>query len=108
MKDGSVNYPFEKFPRMNLNFDVPRRRFLSAMLDEMQAHQKTDQGGEVHRLSQLGAWLDERLATVVPKVRSGTKITLQEGAVMGAPAGKSEKIQLFPMDSPALSVFNAF
>lgn len=108
MEKNSENYPFEKFPRASLALDVPRGRVLSAILEEMFAHRKSEEGGEVFKLSQLGIWTDKQLAPVVPKVKDGVKIVIKDGFVLASPAGKSEKIQLFSLGSPALAVFNRF
>lgn len=108
MSKNPEHYPFEKFPRRNLSFEIPRGRFLSAILEEVLAYQKSDDGEEVHKLTQLGTWSDDQLSYIIPVVRPGANITISAGFVVGSSPGKNERIQLFPLDSPALSVFNMF
>ena len=108
MDKNRENYSFEKFPRVSLAFDVPRGRFLSAILEETFAHRKSEEGRKVYKLSQLGMWTDQQLAPVVPVVKDGVKIEINDGFVTVFPGGKREKIQLFSLESPALAVFNKF
>ena len=102
------HYPFEKFPHITLTFSVPRKQLLSSILDEMLVSRKRGAGEEAHKLSQLGKWSDEQLAPVVPLVVSGANIKIKESFVTGTSPGKEERIQLFPLDSPALLAFNMF
>lgn len=106
MSEAMQPFEFEKFPRQPLPFGVSRRRLWSALLTEFLVYTGKGEGGSAFKLADLGAWPDEQLASVVPQIVPGTKITIQEGCVWGQPPKTENPAPLFPIDSPALGAFN--
>ena len=101
-------YPFDEFPRGRLNIGIPRKRFLSAMMDEVLVFSGKQQGGNAQVLSDLGLYPDERLENVKPVIVPESIIEVENDSIFGTPAGKDKRICLFSIYSPALSVFNNF
>lgn len=101
-------FAFEKFPRGRLQFRFSRRQLLSALSTEFRVVRKEQQGEDTYKLSGLGALPDEALADIIPVVAPGCRITARDGVVWGQPPAAAKPIQLFPLDSPALTTFNLF
>ena len=88
--------------------NISRRRLWSAMISEIRVTTRAVGGTPVYQLSDLGAQPDEKLAGIIPVVAPGCKITVVEGHVCGQLSKAAETTQLFPLQSPALQVFNLF
>lgn len=99
---------FENFPRGRLAFRFSRRQLWSAITNEFVVSGDRQRGQEVCSLADLGEFTDEDLMPIVPVVTPGCKISVEENFVCGQPATTPEPIQLFPIPSPALNVFNLF
>jgi hypothetical protein len=101
-------YPFEDFPREQLRLGIPRRKFLSAVVNEMLVFSGKQDGGKAEVLSELGNISDKRLAQITPIIIPGSLIEVEDEIVYGTPLQSDKRINLFSVDSPALSVFNHF
>lgn len=108
MSEKADRFAFEQVPHAALPFNVRRGRLFSALFTEINVYSGKNEGGTAYKLADLGLWPDEKLYMLTPVVAEGCKISLQGGMVYGQPSGTSKPIQLFPVDSPALSVFNQF
>jgi len=95
---------FEQFPRGYLSFKINRRKLLPALLNNL--HQFASDI-PAYGLAELGVWEDEKLGEVVPKVITGTRISLEDGRVIAHPNNSEEPIEIFQLDSPVLFIFNA-
>ena len=98
--------PFESFPRRALPLGVKRRKMLSTLYTEFMVYTGKGEGGSAMRLSELGIWPDERLEALTPVIISGAEITVKEDYVYGRPPDQKKPWSLFPLDSPALTVYN--
>ena len=101
-------YAFEKFPRGSLALHSSRRRFWSDLITAMQIAVGESQGGRAYSLADLGKWSDSQLASIVPVILPGTQILVQNSFVWGRSPKGSQPLQLFPLESPALAVYNRF
>ncbi len=99
---------FENFPRGQLTFRFTRRQLWSALTNEFVVSGNRQHGQAAFSLADLGEFIDEDLGPIVPVVTPGCKISVEDGFVCGLPPTVTESIQLFPIPSPALSVFNLF
>lgn len=108
MPEAAEKYAFEKFPRRKLNLGVTRRQLWSALTLELEVYGGKVDGGTAYRLADLGELPDEQLAEVVPEVVPGCEIAVRDGFVWARPSAARKPIQLFPLDSPALTAFNLF
>lgn len=108
MVDPEDLFPFENFPRAPLPTGVSRDKLWAIMRLELEVSSGIREGGIAHKLAGLGEWTDDRLASVAPVVNPGSKIFIQDGFIYGHPPDSRTRIQLFPLESPALQVFNAF
>jgi len=108
MSASQNDFAFDQFPRAKLAFPVSRRQFLSALNTDYLAWSKKANGGAVFTLADLGILPDEDLARIIPEVSPGCQISIQEGTIYAKPAAQPKPRQLFPLDCPALTVFNLF
>jgi hypothetical protein len=113
-------YEFDQFPRGSLALKRSRRRLWSGLVRAMQIAAGESQGGRAYPLAELGNWSDAQLAGIVPVVLAGCHINVQERAessgfraessrlrfVMALPPGARQPLKLFPLDTPALAVYN--
>jgi len=112
MSKDSESFPFGKFPRGNLALGVSRRGFLTALKTEVLVLGGKNEGGLAFKLSELGSWSDQELSEVIPQIKPGSVIQVQDGYVLGYhPETAREKfvskpLILFPLDSPALYAYN--
>jgi hypothetical protein len=101
------DYPFEQFPRGEIEVATPRRRFLSAIMAEVHVYNTKTSGHVGKKLSDLGSRTDEDLFCVSPVITSGSKIEQKDGYLRGtAPGGRA--IILFQTTSTAMTVFSLF
>jgi hypothetical protein len=108
MPEAAEKYAFEKFPRRPLVSGVTRRRLWSALTTEFLVYSGKGRGGTACKLADLGELPDEQLAEVVPEVVPGCEIAVRGGFAWGRPPLAGRPIELFPLDSPALTAFNLF
>ena len=108
MSDPAERFAFDQVPRAPLPFNVNRRRLFSSLFTEFNVYSGKNEGGTAYKLTDLGIWPDEQLYMLTPAVTASCKISLSGGMVCGQPTGTAKPIQLFPIDSPALSAFNQF
>ena len=108
MPEVAEKYAFEKFPRRPLVSGVTRRRLWSALTTEFLVYSGQGRGGTAYKLADLGELPDEQLAEVVPEVVPGCEIAVRGGFAWGRPPSARRPIELFPLDSPALTAFNSF
>jgi hypothetical protein len=108
MSEMAEQFNFEQVPRAPLPFNVNRGNLFSALFTEFNVYSGKNEGGNAYKLADLGIWPDEKLYMVTPVVSEGCKISLQGKMVWGQPLRTSKPIRLFPVDSPALMVFNKF
>jgi hypothetical protein len=106
MPDEADRFAFDKFPRGLLAFQVSRRQFLPALVNDFLVSCDKTNGRPTFRLSELGTWEEEKLATVIPRVVKDCKINVEDGFVWGQPPKTGRPIKLFPLDSPATVAFN--
>jgi len=99
---------FQNFPRGQLAFRFTRRQLWSALTNEFVVSGNRQRGTAACSLADLGEFTDEDLMPIVPVVTPNCKISVEEGLVCGQPPTAAETIQLFPIPSPALNVFNLF
>lgn len=108
MSEKVERFAFDQVPRSPLPFNVRRGRLFSALFTELDVYSGKNEGGTAYKLADLGVWPDEKLYMLTPVVAEGCKISIDGGMVCGQPAGTPKPMQLFPVDSPALSAFNQF
>lgn len=101
-------YAFEQVPHGKLAFKVSRRKFLPSLLVEIEAYNKKVDGGAVLKLADLGTCSDQELAGIIPVIVAGCEISLVDNFVYAKPPDAIEAFELFPLDTPALRVFNLF
>lgn len=101
-------FDFENYPRKRLQFGLTRRQLWTNLLHSTNVQVAKAEGGRAFELADLGELPDNRLAIFIPQVIPGTTITANEGFVWGQLANSERVIQLFPLDLPALTAFNAF
>ncbi len=101
-------YAFEKIPHRRLSIKVNRGKFFSALVAEIQAFSEQADGKTALSLADLGTFPDEEIAAMIPVVVSDCQITLVNNHVYGQPPFTMHPIELFPIDIPALSIFNMF
>ncbi len=106
MPEDPDQYDFAKFPRGSLALHIPRRRFWSALVTEMQVTTGKSEGGRAYKLANLGNWADAQLAGIIPTIVKGCQISVNEGFVWAQPPGARQPAQLFPLDAPALAAYN--
>jgi hypothetical protein len=106
MPDEKERFAFDKFPRGLLAFQVSRRQFLPALVNDFLVSSDEINGRPTYKLSDLGNWEDEVLGNVIPRVVKGCLITVKDGFVWGRPPKVNQPIKLFPLDSPARVAFN--
>jgi hypothetical protein len=106
MPDEADRFAFDKFPRGLLAFQVSRRQFLPALVNDFLVSSDKINGRPTFKLSELGKWEDEDLGNVIPRVIKGCLITVEGGFVWGQPPKTGWPIKLFPLDSPAIVAFN--
>jgi hypothetical protein len=99
---------FEHFPRQPLAFRVTRRQILSTVAAELAAGSRKEQGQPAPRLTDLGLLPDETLANLIPQVPQNVHITVRDGQVFAKPAASVRERRLFPLEAPAVLVFNTF
>lgn len=102
-----VDYPFEQFPRGEIQLSTPRRRFLSDLMAEIRVFNHQSDGHVGRKLSDLGSWPDEDLYCVIPIIMSGAKIDSEGEYISATPVGR-HKIVLFSINSPAYLVYSLF
>jgi len=107
MADNS-GYPFEKVAHGRLPISTSRRKFLPTLLTELESHNKKMDGGIVLKLADLGNCPDEELAFVMPVIVPTCKISTEENHVYARLPSISQPIELFPLGTPAVTVFNLF
>jgi hypothetical protein len=107
MPDDADRFAFDKFPRGVLAFQVSRRQFLPALVNDFLVSSDKINGRPTFKLSELGKWEDEELGSVIPRVVKGCLITVKEGFVWGQPPKVNQPIKLFPLDSHARVAFNS-
>ena len=61
-----------------------------------------------YRLSDLPGYPPDKLAKLVPVVRDGVRISLEDGYVHGAAAGDPEPFPLFAANNENTLIFNRF
>jgi hypothetical protein len=100
-------YPFEQFPRGEIQLGTPRRKFLSGLLKEIHAYKENVDVHRSKKLSDLGSWSDADLYTVVPIVAPDSEWEVKEDNLCGI-TGTRRRIILFSVQSPAFLVYNLF
>lgn len=103
-----TDFAFDQVPHGRLALRVSRRGFWSALTAEVLVSGDRRRGSPSFRLADLGEWPDEQLAGLVPMIVPGCEITARDGWVWGRPPRTERSVQLFPLDSPALTAFNLF
>ncbi len=106
MSDTADRFAFETFPRGTLAMHLSRRKFWSALTNELLVYASQGEGRKAYKLADLGNWSDQQLAEIIPVIVTGCEISVKEGFVWGKPPGSRSVYQLFPLGSPAVSVFN--
>lgn len=101
------DYPFEQFPRGEIQLSTPRRRFLADLMAEIRVYNQKSTGHVGRKLSDLGAWPDEDLFSVIPMIVPGSKIELDGDYLAGTLPGR-RPVLLFRTDSPAYLVYSLF
>jgi hypothetical protein len=101
------DYPFEQFPRGEIRFSIPRRRFLADLMAEIHVYNKKSEGHVGRKLSDLGCWADEDLLSVIPMIIPGCTIEPEGEYLSGTPVG-GRPVLLFSMNSPAYLVYTLF
>ena len=107
MPDEADRFAFDKFPRGLLAFQVSRRQFLPALVNDFLVTCDQTDGRPTYKLAELGTWEDDQLAAMIPRVVKGCLITVKDGFVWGQPLKTSKPITLFPFQSPARIAFNS-
>ncbi|MBN2304532.1 MAG: hypothetical protein JXQ72_08655, partial [Anaerolineae bacterium] len=101
-------FAFEEFPREPLKFPVTRRQLFSSMRTNLEVASGKAEGGTALQLADLGSAPDSALAGLMPQVLPGCTITVEQNMVFGQAPDGPRPLPLFPLDSPALQVFNLF
>lgn len=99
---------FEDFPRGELTFLFDRRAFWSEIKTRLNVMRSQGRGANAYTLAQLGEWPDEELAEIQPVLVPGCHVSGQDDFVCVQLPGAITPKKLFPIDSPALTVFNLF
>lgn len=107
MTDNS-GYPFEKVPHGRLPINTSRRKFLPTLLTELESYNKKLDGGVVLKLADLGNCPNEELAFVMPVIVPTCKISMEGNSVYARLPSISQPIELFPLDTPAITIFKLF
>ena len=107
MPDNS-GYPFEEVPYGRLPIRISRRKLLPALMTELEAFNKRADGGVVLQLEDLGTCPDEQLALITPILVPSCKITIERDGVYAELPSISKPFELFPLDTPAATVFKLF
>jgi hypothetical protein len=103
-----ARYAFEKVPRGRLAFKSSRGKLLPSLVAELQAYNTRADGKAVLSLADLGNRPDEEIARMVPLVIPFCQITLVDEHVYGQPPLTPRPFELFPINIPAVFVFNLF
>lgn len=100
-------FEFDKVLHGYLAFKVNRRQFFSTLLQELLVRAGEDEGRPAHKMADLGTWSNEQLAPLIPRIVPGCKIFVEDNFVWARPPNYIRPFKIFPLDSPALLVFNA-
>lgn len=106
MTDSHKKFDFEEIPYEDLNIHVSRRGFFDALADEIHGFSEKSDGKAVFSMARLGSLTDEELADIKPAIMEGCSIFSRDGSVWAKPKGALEPVELFPMNSPTLIIFN--
>ncbi len=87
---------------------VSRRGMLAAAADAAEEKRRSSQGLPSFKIEDLSSFDDETLAGIIPAVNRKASISLNKGVVYAATSASVDPIPLFPLDSPALFIFNQF
>jgi hypothetical protein len=82
----------------DLEFNISRRSFWRALLQEAFVASRALKGEGNYTLSELGNWSDERLARIKPVVHPLCEIYVDNGHVHGCHKDTGETVELFPVD----------
>lgn len=100
----------EHFPEAvgEMKIRVSRRGMFSAAADAAAEQRRSRAGLPSYRIEDLTDFDDERFSELYPIVNRRAKISLEEGMVYAETSAVTDPFPLFPLDSPALFVFNQF
>lgn len=97
---------FEPMERMKIR--VSRRGILRAAADAAEERRRSRNGLPSFRIEDLTKFSDQEMAEISPVVNRKAKISLADGVVYAETSSSVEPVPLFPVNSPALFVFNQF
>ncbi len=100
----------EHFPEAigEMKIKVSRRGMFFAAADAAAERKRSRAGLPSYRIEDLTEFSDEQLSELYPAVNRRAKISLEKGMVCAETSAAVDPIPLFPLDSPALFVFNQF
>ena len=87
---------------------VSRRGMFSAAADAAVERKRSRAGLPSYRIEDLTKFDDQQFSELYPIVNHNAKISLEKGMVCAETSAAVDPIPLFPLDSPALFVFNQF
>jgi hypothetical protein len=95
-------------PQRELSFACTRRRFFTALLQELLVTRRTLQGVPAFRLSELSHLSDDQLAQVIPIMNPDYEILVEHDRVWGRRKTSPSTQSLFLITPENLAVFNLF
>ena len=110
---GSMKKPLidsEHFPETvgEMKIRVSRRGMFSAAADAAAERKRSRAGLPSYRIEDLTEFDVAQFSELYPAVNRKAKISLEKGIVCAETSAAVDPIPLFPLDSPALVVFNQF
>jgi hypothetical protein len=103
------DFNFDQYqPQGMINIPLPRRSLISEMAQELKVYNEKVEGKPAMKLSDLGMLDYDDFGKLSPVILQDCQISLRDGMVFAKPKDELEPFILFPVESPALLVFNLF
>ncbi len=93
---------------MEMKIKVSRRGVLTAAADAAEERLRSQQGLPSFRIEDLSSFDDDALGNIRPAVNRKAVISLENAVVYAGTSAAVDPIPLFPLNSPALYIFNQF